>query len=173
VNILQAELEEKERIIQAILLNQYRQEVAGKHNISLKPVILFKAQKTIAESLENKTKFHQIIEDLSVEDIQNIRKKTTISTIQKMFDFFDSHFDSPELLVKKLKVNFAENKCISVNEESEKENNQILINSLEDKNNQIRCVFAVNKLNEGWDVLNLFDIVRLYSSRSNVKDKAT
>lgn len=173
VNILQAELEEKERIIQAILLNQYRQEVAGKHNINLKPVILFKAQKTIAESLENKTKFHQIIQDLSVEDIQNIRKKTTISTIQKMFEFFNSHFDSPELLVKKLKVNFAENKCISVNEESEKENNQILINSLEDKNNQIRCVFAVNKLNEGWDVLNLFDIVRLYSSRSNVKDKAT
>lgn len=28
-----------------------------------------------------------------------------------------------------------------------------------------RAVFAVNKLNEGWDVLNLFDIVRLYETR--------
>ena len=173
VNILQAELEEKERIIQAILLNQYRQEVAGKHNINLKPVILFKAQKTIAESIENKEKFHQIIAGLSIADLQNIRQKTTIATIQKMFDFFDNHFTSLEILVKKLQVNFAESKCISVNEESEKEINQILINSLEDKDNQIRCVFAVNKLNEGWDVLNLFDIVRLYHSRSNVKDSAT
>lgn len=28
-----------------------------------------------------------------------------------------------------------------------------------------RAVFAVDKLNEGWDVLNLFDIVRLYETR--------
>src|SRR5690606_28484446 len=28
-----------------------------------------------------------------------------------------------------------------------------------------RAVFAVDKLNEGWDVLNLFDIVRLYNTR--------
>ena len=166
-------MKEKQRIVQAILLNQYRQEVAGKYGINLKPVILFKAQKTIAESLENKTKFHQIIENLSVEDIQEIRAKTTIPTIQRMFTFFDSHLDSPEILIQKLKANFAENKCISVNEESEKETNQLLINSLEDKNNQIRCVFAVNKLNEGWDVLNLFDIVRLSSGRSLVKDKTT
>jgi len=47
------------------------------------------------------------------------------------------------------------------------------LNTLEDKNNRIRAVFAVQKLNEGWDVLNLFDIVRLYESRSNVVDKKT
>ena len=29
----------------------------------------------------------------------------------------------------------------------------------------MRAIFAVQKLNEGWDVLNLFDIVRLYQSR--------
>ena len=31
--------------------------------------------------------------------------------------------------------------------------------NLEDKNNEYRAIFAVDKLNEGWDVLNLFDIV--------------
>ncbi|TOF18332.1 methylase, partial [Vibrio parahaemolyticus] len=35
-----------------------------------------------------------------------------------------------------------------------------------DSDNEIRAVFAVDKLNEGWDVLNLFDIVRLYDVRS-------
>ena len=45
--------------------------------------------------------------------------------------------------------------------------NQILVNSLEDKNNPIRLIFAVDMLNEGWDVLNLFDIVRLYDTRQS------
>ena len=34
---------------------------------------------------------------------------------------------------------------------------QIQVNTLEDKDNPIRAIFAVQKLNEGWDVLNLFD----------------
>ena len=32
-------------------------------------------------------------------------------------------------------------------------------------------MFAVQKLNEGWDVLNLFDIVRLYETRDGKGDK--
>lgn len=35
------------------------------------------------------------------------------------------------------------------------------LNSLESLSNLYRVVFAVAKLTEGWDVLNLFDIVRL------------
>ena len=42
---------------------------------------------------------------------------------------------------------------------------QIKLNSLEDENNEIRAIFAVKMLDEGWDVLNLFDIVRLYDTR--------
>jgi type III restriction enzyme len=42
---------------------------------------------------------------------------------------------------------------------------------LEDENNPIRAVFAVQKLNEGWDVLNLFDIVRLYEDRDGKDGK--
>ena len=40
-----------------------------------------------------------------------------------------------------------------------------LLNSLEDIHNHIRAVFTVQRLTEGWDVLNLFDIVRLYEGR--------
>jgi len=66
-----------------------------------------------------------------------------------------------------LRREFDESRCISVNEEQEKENQQILLNTLEDKYNRIRAIFAVQKLNEGWDVLNLFDIVRCYTVRDS------
>ncbi|MDA0067239.1 hypothetical protein OFS07_13320 [Brachyspira hyodysenteriae] len=47
-----------------------------------------------------------------------------------------------------------------------------LLNTLENKDNPIRVIFSVNKLNEGWDVLNLFDIVRLYEKRdADTKNK--
>ena len=39
------------------------------------------------------------------------------------------------------------------------------LNTLENPENEIRAIFAVDMLNEGWDVLNLFDIVRLYDTR--------
>lgn len=35
------------------------------------------------------------------------------------------------------------------------------LNTLEDVNNPLRVIFAVAKLTEGWDVLNLYDIVRI------------
>ena len=47
----------------------------------------------------------------------------------------------------------------------EREDHQILVNTLENSDNRIRAIFAVQKLNEGWDVLNLFDIVRCYTTR--------
>lgn len=45
------------------------------------------------------------------------------------------------------------------------------VNTLENENNEYRAVFAVDKLNEGWDVLNLFDIVRLYDTRDAKQGK--
>jgi len=167
VYIVQADFEEKDRIIQALILSQYKQEVAAKHRVNLKPVILFKAQKTIAQSIENKANFHKLIECLSADDIQRILDKSDIVLVQRAFDFFKLNRISLEQLSERLRREFDESRCISVNEEREKENQQILLNSLEDKDNRIRAIFAVQKLNEGWDVLNLFDIVRCYTARDS------
>lgn len=47
---------------------------------------------------------------------------------------------------------------------------QIKVNTLEEKDNPIRMIFtAVDMLHEGWDVLNLYDIVRLYETRQSGK----
>ena len=169
--LFSTDTDKKTRIIQALILNQYRQEVAGKYGISLKPVILFKAQKTIAQSEDNKKLFHKIIDEFSIEEIKKIRSKTNIEVLQKAFRFYKENSITDAILIKKIKENFAENKCRSVNDETEIKQLQIELNTLEDKNNKIRAIFAVQKLNEGWDVLNLFDIVRLYETRDGKDNK--
>ena len=164
VYIVQADFEEKDRIIQALILNQYKQAVAAKYQINLKPVILFKAQRTIEQSRKNKEDFHKLIDNFTAAHIANIRR-SNIPLVQRAFQFFDDNNISDEQLVGRLKQEFQEDYCLSVNDEKEKENYQILVNTLEDSDNRIRAIFAVQKLNEGWDVLNLFDIVRCYTTR--------
>jgi len=166
INLVRSLYDEKERILQALILNLYRQELATAHNVNLKPVILFKAKKTIKESEQNKVNFHNIIEDLSAQLVDQIRNTATVSVVQKAFNFFDSINISSAEIARRLQSNFRFENCISANNDEEAEKNQLLLNTLEDENNPIRAVFAVQKLNEGWDVLNLFDIVRLYEGQN-------
>ena len=165
INLIRSEYDEKERILQALILNLYRQELATANNVNLKPVILFKAKRTIRESEENKIKFHNLIDELTSVDIDRIKKTATISVVQKAFTFFKCNNISSSEISKRVKSNFKAENCISANNDQEAEKNQTLLNTLEDENNPVRAVFAVQKLNEGWDVLNLFDIVRLYEGR--------
>jgi len=170
VTLVYSDFDLNERIIQALILSQYKREVAAKYRINLKPVILFKAQKTIAQSQENKANFHKVIEKLSAKQIAKIRK-SNIAIIQRAFRFFEENKINDDQLAERLKREFHEDFCLSVNDETEKENYQILVNTLEDKSNRIRAIFAVQKLNEGWDVLNLFDIVRCYEPRDTGRAK--
>lgn len=166
INLIRSLYDEKERIIQALILNLYRQELAANQNINLKPVILFKAKKTIKESEQNKTNFHHLIDEMSAVLIENIRETSTVSIVQKAFKFFDCKDITSSAIFQRIKSNFKPENCISANNDEEAELNQIRLNTLEDENNPIRAVFAVQKLNEGWDVLNLFDIVRLYEGQN-------
>jgi len=165
INLIRSLYDEQDRIIQALILNLYRQELATSNNINLKPVILFKAKRTIAESELNKAKFHTLIDDFSLAMVEKIKKTSTVPIVQKAFKFFEAKGISANEIVKRIQANFRFENCLSANNDAEAEQNQILLNTLEDENNPIRAVFAVQKLNEGWDVLNLFDIVRLYEDR--------
>ena len=170
VVLVHSDLDQDSRILQALILNQYKQEVAAKNGINLKPVILFKAQRTIAQSEENKENFHRLIDGLTGSQIQDIRK-SHLEIVKRAFDFFDKNGISADQLAERLQSEFQEAYCLSVNDETEKKNYQMQVNTLEDKNNPIRAIFAVQKLNEGWDVLNLFDIVRCYEARDSGKGK--
>jgi type III restriction enzyme len=171
INLIRSLYDEQERIIQALILNLYRQELATSNNINLKPVVLFKAKKTIKESEQNKENFHKLINDFSVGMVEKIQKTSTVVIVQKAFRFFDAIGISANEIVKRIQANFRFENCLSANNDAQAEQNQILLNTLEDENNPIRAVFAVQKLNEGWDVLNLFDIVRLYEDRDGKDGK--
>ena len=163
----------------SVLINQYRQDIANKHGINLKPVILFKATKEIKDSNENEIIFNTLISNLTADKIKKFKVKYFDDPVlNKVFDFYENEGFSLSNLANKLKINFDKSNCFNVNEKniddkrlSNKDkdyliNQQSVLNNLEDEDNNIRVVFAVNKLNEGWDVLNLFDIVRIPSKKS-------
>ena len=170
VVLVHSDLDQDSRILQALILNQYKQEVAAKNGINLKPVILFKAQRTITQSQKNKENFHKLIDGLTARQVENIRRPG-LEIVQRAFCFFDENGISADQLAERLKSEFQEAYCLSVNDEAEKKNYQMQVNTLEDKDNPIRAIFAVQKLNEGWDVLNLFDIVRCYEARDSGKNR--
>ncbi len=169
VVLVHSDLEPESRILQALILNQYKEEVAADSGINLKPVILFKAQRTIAQSQENKVNFHKLIDELTADQIDSFRG-SDLEIVQRAFSFLDKKMTTEEL-VQRLKSAFREEHCLSVNNDNEKETYQLRLNNLEDRSNPIRAIFAVQKLNEGWDVLNLFDIVRCYEARDSGKSK--
>lgn len=162
VKVLQADLEPFERSIQAVILSQYRRKVFEKYGKLVKPVILFKSKK-IDESKTFFEEFKNGIQALTPEDLLKIKSASTDKALQQAFGYFEANKITLENLIAELKEDFSEEKLISVNSKEESEAKQIAVNSLED--NDYRAVFAVDKLNEGWDVLNLFDIVRLYNTR--------
>ncbi|MDR6941385.1 DEAD/DEAH box helicase family protein [Mucilaginibacter pocheonensis] len=164
VKVLQADLPPFERALQGVLLSQYRRKIFEKHHILIKPVILFKSR-TIKESQAFWEDFKNGMQGLQPERFEKIKNATNDPVIQAIFHYLDKERISFENLIIELKEDFSTDKLISVNSKDESGEKQLAINSLEDERNEYRAVFAVDKLNEGWDVLNLFDIVRLYDTR--------
>lgn len=168
IELVYFDMDTQARMLQALILSQYKQMVALKYKIPLhKPVILFK-EKSIPRSKENRKNFRTLIDELTRKQIDSIRK-SKVPAVQLAFRFFDENNISTESLAQQLKSEFDEDYCLTVNSKEERKNYQILINTLEDKENPIRVIFAVQQLNEGWDVLNLFDIVRCYETRDSGK----
>lgn len=168
VKTLQADLESFDRALQTLLLSQYRRKILERHNLAgnpNKPVILFKSR-TIKESREFQEDFINKLKTLSPDQIEHIKNLPDKDTaLEKAFVYFAENEITIPNLIEELKEEFSKDKCLSVNSKDESEAKQIAVNELEKSDNEYRIIFAVDKLNEGWDVLNLFDIVRLYNTR--------
>jgi len=164
VKVLQADLENWERMLQTVILSQYRRKIGERNGIKLKPVILFKS-KSIKESKENYELFRERIDNLSESDIETIKANANGTVLERVFNYFEYEGITIENLITELEEDFSEEKCILLDSENIDKERQIKLNNLEDENNEIRAIFAVKMLDEGWDVLNLFDIVRLYDTR--------
>ncbi|WP_049386876.1 DEAD/DEAH box helicase family protein [Staphylococcus epidermidis] len=175
VTLLHASEENEHKILHALLMSEYKKYVADKNHITLKPVIMFQST-----SIKGSQEIHQMmldrLERLTYEQLETI--------IDNGFKFYSgqnsiwskvfSFYKQTNLLkvLDDLKWDFNEQTTLNVNNDKEKEKNAQLLNNLEDLDNPIRAIFAVYKLNEGWDVLNLFDIVKV-DEKKKVNKNAT
>lgn len=157
------DLDALDRALQAIILSQYKRKVFVQLGQNIKPVVLLKS-KTIKENKVNYDAFKELIATLNPIDIERIRARAK-DDLKAAFDYFLSYDITDDNLILELQNDFSEDRLLLVDGNTITAEKQRLLNSLEDSSNGIRVVFAVDMLNEGWDVLNLYDIVRLYDTR--------
>lgn len=191
INLVSSSFDKRKRVLQALLFNWYRNEIALKYNIpNFKPVILFRS-KYIDKEQENNSQedynfFINLIKDLKANDFNFLNEfdEEALSNITELYKKGQSRIIDIKryMLENNISVNniitylqgaFTERNCIITNSkkgtktlEKTEEETERLLNSLEDKNNHIRAIFTVQRLTEGWDVLNLYDIVRMYEGQN-------
>lgn len=163
VETVQTSADDFYRALAAVVLSQFKLKLFESIGLHIKPVIMFKSR-YIVDSKSFFEIFKQRIEHLSISDLIHVQSFAK-DDLKRAFDFFEQNNVSLENLLLELREDFSAEKLLIVNQQEIDENDQIILNSLEDPSNEMRCVFAVDMLNEGWDVLNLFDIVRMYETR--------
>jgi len=169
---LRSDLTIMERALQALVLSQYRLKVFQDYRLSIKPVVLFKAAK-IADSKDFMAEFIETVKKLTGTQLRTLSKAVNNEVMRTAFLYFETKGIPFDTLAAELRDDFSEEHCVSVNDDKDATQKQILLNSLEDADNPYRAIFEVKKLDEGWDVLNLFDIVRLYETRQSGRKKVS
>lgn len=163
---LRSDMSIMDRALQALMLSQYRLKVFEDNRVSVKPVILFKSLR-IPDSKAFMDAFIEVVRTLTGTTLERISTLIDNPTMNSAYTYFRKKGITFDHLAQELKDDFSSEHCVSANDESEVEKKQLLLNSLEDSDNPYRAIFEVKKLDEGWDVLNLFDIVRLYETRQS------
>lgn len=178
---LQANNDNMQKLLNAVLLSQYRKRIAQKLEIpNFKPILLVKSNR-IKTSHTVKDDFLSMIENLSTESLNEFlltNQKLNLSSMALSLTY--KYWLSQDLVkaVSEIKQDFNINTTINVNEGGTKgllsDNVDFRnLNSLEDIDNPFRIIFAVAKLTEGWDVLNLYDIVRVSEEKESSTLKQT
>ena len=163
---LRADLSPMDRALQALMLSQYRLKVFQANRLPVKPVVLFKSAK-IQESAAFQAAFAERLRTLTGGELERISTLIQNPAMRRAYAWFARRGISFDALAQELREDFSPEHCISANDDAAAERKQLLLNSLEAPENPYRAVFEVKKLDEGWDVLNLFDIVRLYETRQS------
>lgn len=181
INLVSSMLAQKERILHALLFAWYRHQVALKYGLAnFKPVMLLRSR-TIEDSRKDFERFNDWISRIKASDFdflthlsQNLAEKDSVNEqgktrTEQALRFMQSNHFTTQHLAEWVKQNYQPHNVIITNSQTNKTkqektdaNVEKLLNNLEATENPIRAIFTVERLTEGWDVLNLFDIVRLY-----------
>jgi type III restriction/modification system enzyme len=185
INLVSSTLGKKERVLHALLFAWYRHQIALKYGIAnFKPVMLFRS-KTIDESKNDYFTFLDWVKNIHISDFSflntfsdslnddNSANEQGKTRTEQALKFMQEHNYEFGHLANWIRQNYQPHNVIITNSETNKtkkektdSETEKLLNSLEDSSNPIRAIFTVDRLTEGWDVLNLFDIVRLYEGQN-------
>ena len=185
INLVTLSLDRKQKIIYALSFNWYRHKLALKYNIpNFKPVILFR-RKRVEESNDDFEYFFEVVENLELNDLSFFEKdiprnsnagsvhEQGLSRTQEIYNLLKSDKSKNEF-IQYVKNNFkrdinvviTNSKTNKTKKEKIEKNLENELNNLEDPNNSIRAIFTVKRLTEGWDVQNLYDIVRMDTTQN-------
>ena len=171
VKRIETSASDQDKMLNVVLLSQFRKYRAYSEGVTgtFKPVIMFKSAK-VAVSLEANKVFNELIKNLNVVDLLAFIKRqqsldsNDSSALELAYNYYLKNEDNLAKIVREIKQDFDPRNILNANDTSgnmlEKGQYEAL-NTLESPNNLYRVVFAVAKLTEGWDVLNLYDIVRI------------
>ncbi|EGO8580236.1 MULTISPECIES: DEAD/DEAH box helicase family protein [Enterococcus] len=171
VKRIETSANDREKMLNVVLLSQFRKYRAQAEGVTdiFKPVIMFKSPK-VAISKEANQLFNEVIADLNADDLLSFIKRQQLmdsndsSALELAYQYYLKNEDNLGSIVREIKHDFDSRNVLNANDTSgnmlEKGQYEAL-NTLESPNNFYRVVFAVAKLTEGWDVLNLYDIVRI------------
>lgn len=185
INLISSTFTKKERVLHALLFAWYRHQIALKYGIAnFKPVMLFRS-KTIDESWSDYREFLQwsqniqgsdfeflnrLSGNLKADENENEQGKTRTEQAlafmreqgletSHIADWIHQSYQAHNVIITNSQTN-------KTKKEKTDENTEKLLNNLEAVDNPVRAIFTVDRLTEGWDVLNLFDIVRLYEGQN-------
>jgi len=156
------DLDDIEKIICAMIFSYYREELFASYNILVKPAILVKSRK----KEENKILFDDFVNYMNFGINEHVIKKilNRDGITRKIDEYLFNNDISYEKLISQLKIRFSINHLQRI--DGNNVNLEIIecANKLDEYSNPLRVIFVVDMLNEGWDVTNLFDIVRCYTT---------
>ena len=181
---IQSSNKDIDNMMNVILISEFRRIYAKEmHQVELKPVILFKSPK-IKDSNEAESKFLDLVESLTPELIEsfirlrfNENSEEQSETLYRTYHFYLSNIDKLPEIIREMKRQFSKGRIINANDTERgnmlEKGQYAALNTLENPSNLYRVVFAVAKLTEGWDVLNLYDIVRISDTENAKGNKAS
>lgn len=185
VKRIQSGNSDEENMLSVVLLSEFRRRYALElYQTQIKPVIMFKSQKIDASNEANQ-KFNDLIETLTPEIVREflVRQKALKSedeseTLAIALEYYRKNDEELPQIVREIKREFSSHRVINANDSDRgagmlEKGQYEALNTLESPSNLYRVVFAVAKLTEGWDVLNLYDIVRISNAKNTKGDKKT
>ncbi|AUJ31351.1 MAG: DEAD/DEAH box helicase family protein [Liquorilactobacillus nagelii] len=180
VKRIETSASDEEKMLNVVLLSQFRKYRAQIENVTstFKPIIMFKSAK-VAVSKKANAKFNEMIAKLTAKDLlafierQQLMDSNDNAVLELAYKYYLKNKEEVGKIVREIKHDFDPKNVLNANDASgnmlEKGQYEAL-NTLESPNNFYRVVFAVAKLTEGWDVLNLYDIVRISEEAATNKN---